>query len=139
LLFGGSSTPWAFAIASTRVLCLAAEEIARLLEAGLQRRQSTFVPSEIIATATFPAYEVSVEITPKAGEETPQLRLDEIKRFARIYAVFPPRCPDCGAEVRILAFLSDPFTVAGTLRHPGLPATAPPLTPARSLPPEDPA
>jgi hypothetical protein len=34
--------------------------------------------------------------------------------------------------MRILAFLTDPFTVAGILRHLGLPATAPPLTPARS-------
>jgi hypothetical protein len=38
--------------------------------------------------------------------------------------------------MRILAILTDSFTVAGILRHLGLPATAPPLTPARS-PPRD--
>jgi hypothetical protein len=38
--------------------------------------------------------------------------------------------------MRILAFLTDSFTVVGILRHLGLPATAPPLTPARS-PPRD--
>jgi hypothetical protein len=62
--------------------------------------------------------------------------------IARIYEDFPLCCPDCGAEMRILAFLTDSFTVVGILRHPGsgpgqvlgLPSTAPPLTPARSPP-----
>lgn len=58
--------------------------------------------------------------------------------IARIYEVLPLICPDCGAEMRILAFLTDPFTVAGILRHVGLPASPPPLTPARS-PPDEPA
>jgi hypothetical protein len=56
--------------------------------------------------------------------------------LARIYEVSPLACADCGAEMRILAFLTDSFTVVGILRHLGLPATAPPLTPARS-PPRD--
>jgi hypothetical protein len=58
--------------------------------------------------------------------------------LARIYEVLPLVCPDCGAEMRILAFLTDPFTVAGILRHVELPASPPPLTPARSPPPEEP-
>jgi hypothetical protein len=41
--------------------------------------------------------------------------------------------------MRILAFLTGPFTVSGILRHLGLPASPPPLTPARSPPPEEPA
>jgi hypothetical protein len=28
--------------------------------------------------------------------------------LARIYEVFPLRCPDCGSDMRILAFLTDP-------------------------------
>ena len=36
--------------------------------------------------------------------------------------------------MRILAFLTEPFTITGILRHLELPATAPPLTPARSPP-----
>jgi hypothetical protein len=36
--------------------------------------------------------------------------------------------------MRILAFLTDSFTVVGILRHLGLPSTAPPLAPARSPP-----
>jgi len=41
--------------------------------------------------------------------------------------------------MRILAVLTDPFTVPGILRHLGLPHTAPPLTPARAPPRGDPA
>jgi hypothetical protein len=59
--------------------------------------------------------------------------------LARIYEAFPLSCPDCGGEMRILAFLTDSFTVLGILRHLGLPHTAPPLTPARSPPGGDPA
>jgi hypothetical protein len=62
-----------------------------------------------------------------------------VRLLARIDEVFPLRCPDCGAERRILAFLTDPFIVAGILRHLGLPTSAPLLTPARSPPPDEPA
>jgi hypothetical protein len=59
-------------------------------------------------------------------------------RWARLlarYEVLPLRCPDCGAEIRILAFLTDLFTVIGILRHVGLSASPPPL----NAPPDDPA
>jgi hypothetical protein len=54
--------------------------------------------------------------------------------IARIDEVFPVRGPDCGTERRIVAFLTDPVTAAGVRGHLGLPASAPPLTPARSPP-----
>jgi hypothetical protein len=41
--------------------------------------------------------------------------------------------------MRILAFLTDAFTLVGILRHLGLPHTAPPLTPARAPPRGNPA
>jgi hypothetical protein len=87
------------------------------------------------------------DTSPQAGRADPDppapaestARSSWARLLARIYEVFPLICPDCGAEMRILAFLTDPFTVAGILRHLGLPTSAPPLTPARSPPPEDPA
>jgi hypothetical protein len=54
--------------------------------------------------------------------------------LARIYEVFPLRCPDCGSEMRILAFLTDPGAVGAILRHLDLPDTAPRLAPARAPP-----
>ena len=57
--------------------------------------------------------------------------------LARIYEVFPLRCPDCGADMRILAFLTEPGPVQAILRHLGLPAAPPPLSPARGPPQPD--
>jgi hypothetical protein len=54
--------------------------------------------------------------------------------LSRIYEVFPLRCPDCGSEMRILAFLTDPEPTGAILRHLDLPHTAPPLSPARAPP-----
>lgn len=57
--------------------------------------------------------------------------------LARIYEVFPLLCPDCGAEMRILAFITAAEPVETILRHLGLPATPPPLSPARGPPQHD--
>ncbi len=57
--------------------------------------------------------------------------------LARIYEVFPLRCPGCGAQTRILAFLTAAEPVETILRHLGLPTTPPPLCPARGPPQHD--
>ena len=54
--------------------------------------------------------------------------------LARIYEVFPLRCPDCGSDMRILAFLTDPEPTGAILRHLDLPHTPPRLSPARAPP-----
>jgi hypothetical protein len=54
--------------------------------------------------------------------------------LARIYEVFPLRCPDCGSDMRILAFLTDPEPTGPILRHLDLPHTPPRLSPARGPP-----
>jgi hypothetical protein len=54
--------------------------------------------------------------------------------LARIYEVFPLRCPLCGAEMRIITFVTDPSTVRGILIHLGEPITAPTVAPARGPP-----
>jgi hypothetical protein len=41
--------------------------------------------------------------------------------LARIYDVLPLLCPACGAEMKILAFLTDPPVVAAILLHLDLP------------------
>jgi hypothetical protein len=57
--------------------------------------------------------------------------------LARIYEVFPLACPDCGADMRILAFITAAEPVDAILTHLGLPTTAPPLSPARGPPQHD--
>ena len=54
--------------------------------------------------------------------------------LARIYEVFPLRCPECGSTMRILAFLTDPGPTGAILRHLELPHTPPRLSPARDPP-----
>ena len=54
--------------------------------------------------------------------------------LARIYEVFSLQCPECGADMRILAFLTEPEPVQAILRHLGLPTAPPLLSPARGPP-----
>jgi hypothetical protein len=52
--------------------------------------------------------------------------------LARTYAVFPLTCPDCGGDMRILAFITAAEPTDAILTHLGLPTTPPPLSPASS-------
>ena len=57
--------------------------------------------------------------------------------LARISDVLPLVCPACGAEMKILAFLTDPPVVSAILLHLDLPHKPPPLSPARGPPQSD--
>ena len=54
--------------------------------------------------------------------------------LARIYAVFPLRCPHCGGEMRIIAFITDAPNVRAILAHLGAPTAPPRIAPARGPP-----
>ena len=54
--------------------------------------------------------------------------------LARIYEVFPLRCPRCGADLRIIAFITETAAVRGILIHLGEPITPPTIAPARGPP-----
>ncbi|MEX2609305.1 MAG: hypothetical protein WEA24_05105, partial [Gemmatimonadota bacterium] len=47
--------------------------------------------------------------------------------IARIYEISPLGCPNCGAEMRILAFPTDPPVIVAILRHLDLPTRPPAL------------
>jgi hypothetical protein len=51
--------------------------------------------------------------------------------------VLPLLCPVCAAEMRILAFVTEPLVLHRILRHLGLPAHPPPIAPARAPPQTD--
>jgi len=57
--------------------------------------------------------------------------------IARIYECLPLSCPSCGAEMRLIAFLTDPASVKPILVHLGLPAEPPRVAPARDPPLDD--
>jgi hypothetical protein len=54
--------------------------------------------------------------------------------LARIYEVFPLTCSFCGAEIRIIAFITAPATVRQVLEHLGEPTRPPRFAPARGPP-----
>ena len=54
--------------------------------------------------------------------------------LARIYAVFPLRCPRCGADLRIIAFITEAAVVRDILIPLGEPITPPTIAPARGPP-----
>ncbi|AUB80249.1 hypothetical protein [Candidatus Thiodictyon syntrophicum] len=49
-------------------------------------------------------------------------------------ATFPLRCPQCGAELRLIAFVTATEPVARILTHLGEPAQPPRIAPARGPP-----
>ena len=57
--------------------------------------------------------------------------------IARIYEVSPLSCPNCGAEMRILALITDPGVIGAILSHLDLPTRPPARSPARGPPQPD--
>ena len=54
--------------------------------------------------------------------------------LARIYAVVPLICPECGCEMRLIAGVTDAEPVQRIFLHIGEAALPPPISPARSPP-----
>ncbi len=54
--------------------------------------------------------------------------------IARIYEVFPLVCQHCGAEMRLIGFVTDTASVTRILEHIGEPTRPPVLSPARGPP-----
>jgi hypothetical protein len=75
---------------------------------------------------------------PDAGPHAhPAARSRWARLLARIYEVFPLRCPECGHTMRILALLNDPTPIHAILQHLDLPTSPPPIAPARAPPQHD--
>ena len=49
----------------------------------------------------------------------------------RVFAIDLEHCPQCGGEFRIIAAIEEPAVIVRILTHLGLPARAPPRSPAR--------
>ena len=54
--------------------------------------------------------------------------------LARIYEVLPLLCPQCGGEMRIIAFITEGTAIREILGHLGEPTSPPRLMPARGPP-----
>ena len=61
-------------------------------------------------------------------------RMGWARLLKRVFAIDLEHCPQCGGEFRIIAAIEEPAVIVRILRHLGLPARAPPLSPERQLP-----
>jgi hypothetical protein len=79
----------------------------------------------------------SVETSGNEPRETPHrspARYLWAMLLARIYEAFPLTCPQCGTEMRIVAFITEAAPVQRILNHIDEPATPPRIAPARGPP-----
>ena len=61
-------------------------------------------------------------------------RIAWAKLMARVGEEFPLECPNCGGDIRLIAFITDPGPIRKILRHLGQPLEPPPISPARGPP-----
>lgn len=76
--------------------------------------------------------------TQKPGEHAaehahPSARMGWARLLKRVFDIDLQHCPRCGGEFRIIAAIEEPAVIVGILTHLGLPARAPPRSPARPL------
>lgn len=70
---------------------------------------------------------------PREDSETRPRRLGWAALLQRVFGLDALRCPRCGATLRLIAAIEDPAVAQRILECIGLPARAPPLTPAASV------
>lgn len=63
-----------------------------------------------------------------------EVRIAWAKLLARIGEQFPLQCPNCGGDIRLIAFITDPAPIRKILEAIGEPLEPPPLAPARGPP-----
>jgi len=54
--------------------------------------------------------------------------------MARVGEEFPLLCPNCGGDIRLIAFITEPRPIRKILTHLGEPLEPPPVSPARGPP-----
>ncbi len=60
-------------------------------------------------------------------------RMGWARLLKRVFDIDLEHCPQCGGEFKIIAAIEEPAVIVKNLTHLGLPARAPPRSPARRL------
>ena len=58
---------------------------------------------------------------------------DCARLLKRVFDIDLEHCPQCGGDLKIIAAIEEPAVIVRILTHLGLPARAPPRSPARPL------
>lgn len=64
---------------------------------------------------------------------SPRYRMNWARLLKRVFKSDLGACPDCGAELKIIAAITQPSAINKRLMHVGLPTRAPPRAPAKVL------
>jgi hypothetical protein len=123
------------------------ERIAALVPPARQHRHRYFgvlapnAPLRAAVTALAPeAIAAQPSAVQTSGEEADESVYRSPARYlwamllARIYEAFPLTCPQCGTQMRIVAFITETAPLQRILSHIGEPATPPRIAPARGPP-----
>jgi len=95
---------------------------------------TALAPEAVAPVPAFsPAVKAAAEDPPKTNWRSPARYL-WVMLLARIYEAFPLTCPQCGAEMRIIAFITEAVDVRAILESIGEPATPPRIAQARGPP-----
>ena len=60
-------------------------------------------------------------------------RMNWARVLKRVFGIDIEHCPQCGGALKIIAAIEESAVIVRILTHPGLPARAPPRSPARPL------
>jgi DNA-directed RNA polymerase subunit RPC12/RpoP len=101
--------------------------------APLRAAVTALVPEAVTAQSTPPVKSSSGEQPTETPHRSPARYLWAML-LARIYEVFPLTCMRCGAEMRIVAFITEATPVQRILSHIGESAAPPRIAPARGPP-----
>ena len=100
-------------------------------------RQSRFSRGGDLPVPGFPSAPVNTpsaaEVHADAPHPSAPARLGWARLLKRVFDIDIEQCPQCGGTLTILAAIEDPPVIAKILTHLGLPARAPPRSPARSF------
>ena len=64
---------------------------------------------------------------------SPQTNMRTARLLKRVFDIDLEHCPQCGGDLKIIAAIEEPAVIVRILTHLGLPARAPPRSPARPL------
>ena len=118
----------AFSLANSRFIALG--EGITFTNAPL-RKAVTAQAGKAVAATPAPAPKNSDEMEPLQNHSARYLWA---ALLARVYEVLPLICPHCGAEMRMIAAITDRPTIERILTHIGQPPRPPRITPARGPP-----
>lgn len=80
----------------------------------------------------------SAPASPAPANPPPRRRASALWAWliARIYDALPLSCPQCGTQMKLIAFITEPVAIRGILTHVGESVTPPPLAPRARAPPQ---